>query len=635
MAGPGCAYGAGIALVLCLALAPPAAAQQPSVTAARVEGQTRFHTAAELAALTFDQAQTAHLVVADDFPDALASSYAAGAVGGPVLLVPTDAAQVPSPTLQALRDLGVQRTVLVGGPAVLSGSVEQDLRGRGFAVERAAGADRYRTASALAVRHGRTGLGTLDGDRTALLVTGEDFADALAAGPLAAHSRFPLLLTPSARTEPSVDDALQQLGIERLVVVGGPRAVSADVAGHYEELGYRVERWQGRTRQETAVAVAENARRRLGFTAELTVLARGDDFPDALTASSHAAAQHAPILLTATPDALGDAARRWLSERCPDVRAVRAVGGTRAVSAAVLAAAVDAAQTCAPRLAPDRALALDPTAGLVELDAAAGDVLQAYAVDTGEVARSLTYSPARHSALFAREVGGRHEVVELALADRTERVHAAGHAVAVDAGGQRLAVGRHERREDGTERVVLEVRTLAGQVVGRWDDPVRAEEPVDVSHLSWSPDGRRIAFQLAFEDGTEVRVLDVASGSGSLQGGSRPVPASGDLRMLAAPTFRPGSGLLAVVDRPGLDPDARQQWRILTVEADSGAVRDVLVETDRAVAALDFDPTGEHLLYLEGHPPPARGEAPEPPTLLRWHAGGSTAIARGPTGATW
>lgn len=107
---------------------------------------------------------------------------------------PADA-QVPSVT--PARELSVERTVLVGGEEVVSGSVEQELRDQGFEVDRIAGDDRYETASSVALRYGGSaGVGSLDGDRTALLTTGEGFADALAAGPVAAHARFPAAADP-------------------------------------------------------------------------------------------------------------------------------------------------------------------------------------------------------------------------------------------------------------------------------------------------------------------------------------------------------------------------------------------------------------------------------------------------------
>ena len=92
---------AALAMLLALAAPPAATAQQEEqdeVTPARVDGQTRFHTAANLATFLFDEAEVAHIVFAGDFPDALAASFGAGATGGPILPVPRPYPVRPTPT---------------------------------------------------------------------------------------------------------------------------------------------------------------------------------------------------------------------------------------------------------------------------------------------------------------------------------------------------------------------------------------------------------------------------------------------------------------------------------------------------------------------------------------------------------
>lgn len=332
-------------LALAFALMPPVGAQAEDVAPARVDGQTRFHTAANVATLTFDQADVAHIAFAGDFPDALAASFAAGSVQGPILLAETDS--VPAPTLAALEDLSVQQVVLVGGTAVLSEGLASELSAAGYDVDRVSGVNRYQTASAVAMRYGtEADVGEIEGQRAAILASGADFPDALAAGPVAAGLGLPLFLTPPETTEASVNSSLEQLDIERIIVVGGTQAVSAGVVEFYQDSGYDVERWSGATRTETARVIADNAVDRLGFTDELSLLARGDNFPDALTAGVHGGMLSAPLLLAATPTQLSDTTRGWLAGRCPGVETVRAFGGTAAISETVLDEAVEAAETC-------------------------------------------------------------------------------------------------------------------------------------------------------------------------------------------------------------------------------------------------------------------------------------------------
>lgn len=324
---------------------PAHSENEEEVTTARLEGQTRFHTAAELARATFDSASVAHIVFAGYFPDALAASYGAGAVDGPILPVPSTEVGADSPTMNALTDLGVQEVRLVGGEEVLSEDVAEEFADHGFDTTRIHGDYRVATAAQVATTYDDT-VGTLDGDRTALLAAADRYPDALAAGPLAAGADLPLLLTPSHQAHPAVDDALAALDIERVVVVGGETAVSAEVAASYDDRGYTVERWDGAGRTDTAASVAEEAIDRLGFTADLALVARGDDFPDALAASVHGGVDAAPMLLTADPTTLGDATGQWLVDRCPDVETIRAIGGPSAVSTTTLGEARGAAADC-------------------------------------------------------------------------------------------------------------------------------------------------------------------------------------------------------------------------------------------------------------------------------------------------
>lgn len=332
--------------VATLAAIAPTAAAQDDVTPARIDGQTRFHTAANLATFQFDEASVAHIVFAGDFPDALAASFAAGVAGGPILLVPSEEVGADSPTMQALEELSTERVVLVGGTDAISDDVEQEFADHGYETERIEGADRYDTAATLATHYGDIEVGTVEGQRTALLASGEAFPDALSAGPLANGLHLPLLLTPRARADARVDAALDGLDIERIIVIGGPAAVTSDVVTYYEDRGYEMERFGGETRTETAAIVADNATERFGFSPALSLLAQGDDYPDALAASVHGGVHLAPILLSATSNTLSPETHDWLATQCPDVDAIRAIGGTLAVSAAVLDAAVDAAEQC-------------------------------------------------------------------------------------------------------------------------------------------------------------------------------------------------------------------------------------------------------------------------------------------------
>lgn len=335
-----------LATVALLVTAAPASAQTPpDVTPARVEGQTRYETAANIATLTFPSASVAHLVSGENHPDAVAASFAAGSTNGPILLTMRGA--VPEATLSALRQLGVSTVVLVGGESAISDQVRRSLDQAGYRTERIRGENRYETSAAVATRYGQERVGTAAGQRAAFLATGASFTDALAAGPIAARERFPLLLTPPDSTAPTVTEALRQLGIEKIFLLGGRQAISEGVESSYRSLGYEVERLGGPSKMDTAWVIADMAVQDLGFTHELVLLGRGDAYPDALAASIHGAQRGAPLVITDTATVLSDDTRHWFTRTCPRIRAIRALGGRDAISVQVLNEAEAAAEACA------------------------------------------------------------------------------------------------------------------------------------------------------------------------------------------------------------------------------------------------------------------------------------------------
>lgn len=338
------------AALLPLALLPTAVGAQEDdgdATATRVAGAERWQTAARIANESFDRAEVAVLATGEDFPDALAGSFAAGHLPGPVLLIGQDV--VPEATMGMLSELGVTRVVLLGGTQAIGPEVEQALDEEGYSHSRVAGSDRYETAAEIALKYGKQegGVGGPGGIRTAMMASGEDFPDALAAGPLSASVKMPLLLTPQDRTVPAVDYALQSLAIERILMIGGEAAVSSAIAAKYRDEGYTVERLAGPSRDATATSVAnwaiENA---AGFSERFVLLARGDAFPDALAGGIHGGVLGAPLLLTLDPNRLGGANEAWLGEYCPGIEVIRALGGESAVAQETLQSAIDAAEQC-------------------------------------------------------------------------------------------------------------------------------------------------------------------------------------------------------------------------------------------------------------------------------------------------
>lgn len=160
----------------------------------------------------------------------------------------------------------------------------------GFTTDRVQGADRYETAAAIAAQTNP------QGSATVYVVSGEDFADSVIGATVAARTKSALLLTGSVALPPATASRLQSLKPSHVIILGGPDAISAGVSDAIQQVvgaQTSVDRISGVDRYETARRVVAS-----GWQSTAKVfIAAGAAFPDALSATSVAAAQGVPVLL--------------------------------------------------------------------------------------------------------------------------------------------------------------------------------------------------------------------------------------------------------------------------------------------------------------------------------------------------
>lgn len=126
-----------------------------------------------------------------------------------------------------------------------------------------------------------------------VLVSGENFPDAISAAPLAKKYNAPILITEGNNLNGNVNEEIKRLGTKNIFIVGGLDVVSKTIEEQLTALNIQVVRISGQDRYETSAKVAES----IG-TGNGVVLASGENFPDALSIASIAAAKQMPILLT-------------------------------------------------------------------------------------------------------------------------------------------------------------------------------------------------------------------------------------------------------------------------------------------------------------------------------------------------
>jgi len=215
----------------------PAFAGEQNEDAYRLRGANRYQTAHVIAKENFETAETVILVRGDDaggtpqIVDGLTASGLAGSKEAPILLTPKDT--LHPDTKIALAELEAKNIYIVGGPAAVSDAVVTELTTEGYQVNRIReeGGNRFSTAAKVAMEIGEAT------DNTAIIASGnnQNLVDSLIAGPLA-HQGHPILLVDNANgvVPQETLDAIDELGIETLLIVGGALAVSEAIEAELE-----------------------------------------------------------------------------------------------------------------------------------------------------------------------------------------------------------------------------------------------------------------------------------------------------------------------------------------------------------------------------------------------------------------
>lgn len=234
-------------------------------------------------------------------------------------------------TLRAKYDLAIKRGLR--GVGIWTLGYDRGVAGyweavsASFATVRIAGPDRYATAAAIAIDAFQPGLDV------AYVATGTAFADALAAAAVAGAKAAPVLLVTPTSIPPSTAATITRLQPNRLVVVGGPGAVSDTVVASLAALAPGgAQRVAGNDRFATAAALSATT---FPDGAPIAYVAPGFGFADAISAAPAAARDGGPVLLTRTA-ALPDASAQELVRLAP--ANVVVVGGSSVVDDGVIAA---------------------------------------------------------------------------------------------------------------------------------------------------------------------------------------------------------------------------------------------------------------------------------------------------------
>ena len=194
-----------------------------------------------------------------------------------------------------------------------------------------AGIDRYATAAEITFRAFPSSVSH------AVIATGADFPDALAAAPLAGLNDAPILITGGSTLSWDTYFALYALDVKSVSIVGGTGAVSSAVesqimavlqsnCGELEQP--RCTRFAGMSRVETAESIY--AAGLAGACSSTAILTTGMNFPDGVSISPYAYATNSPIFLTSSSTNLSLSTDSYLSTA--DFDRVIIIGGSGVIS---------------------------------------------------------------------------------------------------------------------------------------------------------------------------------------------------------------------------------------------------------------------------------------------------------------
>lgn len=128
-----------------------------------------------------------------------------------------------------LKQMNVNKVYIIGGNNSISSDVEKELKKMQISVVRLSGTDRYETSANIAKYAYK------DFDE-AIVASGENPVDALAASTLTGKKEAPILLTNKNKIPKSIKKIIEDMDIGKITIVGGENSITDNVMDDMEDL---------------------------------------------------------------------------------------------------------------------------------------------------------------------------------------------------------------------------------------------------------------------------------------------------------------------------------------------------------------------------------------------------------------
>ena len=240
----------------------------------------------------FTPANTNTVVIAsrNNWEDPLAATALAGLHDAPLLLVASPKYGLPKQTRAELAHLKPNYVIVVGTTTEIPNSTLTAIKSASGAstVTRIAGNSYVDRANN--IFNSESGWG-----KTAIISTQNSFKDTLSAAPFAYKQKFPVLYVGPRKSgseggvlATSTINLLKRKGFKKVIIMGGPIAVSNRVHTQLKNAGISYERWFGQTALDTSAEIAIHAMDNYGMTIDHVSIARsdGENYVDALAGAA-------------------------------------------------------------------------------------------------------------------------------------------------------------------------------------------------------------------------------------------------------------------------------------------------------------------------------------------------------------
>lgn len=283
----------------------------------RISGPGRVETSIEISKFENTKSKTVILADARNYPDALAASNLTNGRYS-VILVQN---QLTGAIINEITRLEAQDLIILGGTNSISEDIEKGLANiAGIKnISRIAGETRYDTCQKIFSQAKKKSL---------VLASGEIFPDALATSSILDQAG--LLLTKSRQLPSEAQAAIKDLNHDNFLIVGGENSIqeslATSISNQYQYASHT--RISGNNRYETSAKIGER------LVSSTVILASGENFPDALAASTLAQKIDSPILLV-SKDKIDQSVIDYFKKH--NIKKALVVGGQLSISDKTLA----------------------------------------------------------------------------------------------------------------------------------------------------------------------------------------------------------------------------------------------------------------------------------------------------------